>query len=104
MQGLDLIKNLAEIDRELGERVEETRRAADHRIKGAEAESQRLMAEAEAQIRQMEEASRVRVAQECAKIGEEARDRAAAEKERIRSQALPNLDRAVALILSEVVP
>ena len=104
MQGLELIKNLAELDRELAERVEETRGAADQRIKDAEAEGQRLLAEAEAQIRQMSEVSRAQIAQEGANLGEDASKRAEAEKERIRSQALPNLDRAVAFILSEVIP
>lgn len=104
MPGLDLIKNLAELDSELAERVEEARRAAGLRIKSAEAESQRLLTEAEAQVRRMEEASRARIAQERAKLEEDARARAAAEKERLCSQALPNLDRAVALVLSEVMP
>jgi vacuolar-type H+-ATPase subunit H len=104
MQGLELIKNLADLDRELTERVEETRGAADQRIKSGEAESQRLLAEAEAQIHQMNEASKAQIVQECAKLGEDAGQRATAERERMRSQALPNLDRAVAFILSEVMP
>ena len=67
MQGIELIKNLAELDRELAEKVEETRQSVEHRIKSAEAESQRLLAEAEAQIRQMEEASATRIAEESAR-------------------------------------
>ncbi len=84
MQGLKLIKNLAELDRELAEKVEETRRSADLRIKSAEAESQRLLAEAEAQIRRMEKESRTQIAAASARLAEDARQRAAAEQERLR--------------------
>ena len=100
MQGIELIKNLAELDRELAEKVEETRQLAEHRIKSAEAESQRLLAEAEAQIRQMEEASATQIAEASARTGRGRPRRALAEQERLRSQAVPNLERAVEFILS----
>jgi V/A-type H+-transporting ATPase subunit G/H len=104
MQGLEMIKNLAVLDQELAEKVEEARRMADRRIKHAESEAQRLLAEAEAQIHQMEEASRTRLAQEGASLSADAHKRATAEKDQLRRQALPNLDRAMALVLSEVLP
>jgi vacuolar-type H+-ATPase subunit H len=104
MQGLELIKNLAELDQKLSEKVEEARRSADLRIDRAEAESSRLLDEAEAQIRQMEEGSRRHIAETTARLAEDARKRAAVEEERLRSQALQNLDRAVEFILSEVLP
>jgi vacuolar-type H+-ATPase subunit H len=104
MHGIELIKNLAVLDRELADKVEETRQSVEHRIKSAEAESQRLLAEAEAQIRQMEDASATRIAEESARIAADAHARAAAEQERLRSQAIPNLDRALEFILIEVMP
>jgi vacuolar-type H+-ATPase subunit H len=104
MQGLELITNLAKLDQELVERVEATRRAADYRIKSAETEAQRLLAEAEAQIRRMEETLRARIVEASAKLGEDARNHAAAETERLSHQALPNLDRVVAFLLSKVMP
>ncbi|MHB8069199.1 MAG: V-type ATPase subunit subunit G family protein, partial [Desulfobaccales bacterium] len=42
MQGLELIKNLAELDQQLAAKVEETHRVAAQRIKSAEEESKRL--------------------------------------------------------------
>lgn len=104
MHGIELIKNLAVLDRELADKVEETRQSVEHRIKSAEAESQRLLAEVEAQIRRMEDASATRIAEESARIAADAHARAAAEQERLRSQAIPNLDRALEFILIEVMP
>jgi vacuolar-type H+-ATPase subunit H len=104
MPGLELIKNLAELDRELTEKVAGAHWSAEQRLKRAEAESQRLLAEAEAQIRQMEEASRTHIAAASAKLAEDARQRAAAAQERLRAQGLANLEKAVAFILSEIMP
>jgi vacuolar-type H+-ATPase subunit H len=104
MQGFELVKNLAELDRQLSEKLEEARRSAADRIKSAEEERTRLLAEAEAQIRQMHEESRARIVEQSSQLAEEARTRAQAEKERLRQQAGPNLDRAVELILSKVLP
>ncbi len=104
MQGFELIRNLAELDRQLTEKLEEARRSAGDRIKSAEEERKRILAEAEAQTRQMHEESRARIAEQSSKLAEEARSRAQAEKERLRQQAEPNLDRAVELILSKVLP
>jgi hypothetical protein len=104
MQGIELIKNLAELDQALAEKVKETRRLAEDRINRAEAKSQRLLAEAEAQIRRMAEVSRTQTAEASARLVEDARQHAAAEQELLRSQAVSNLDRAVAFILSKVMP
>jgi vacuolar-type H+-ATPase subunit H len=104
MPGLELIKNLAELDQQLAAKVEETRRVAAQRIKSAEEEGKRLLAEAEAQIQQMQEESRIRIAAASSKFAEEARALAATEKEHLVSQALPNIGRAVAFILSEIIP
>jgi vacuolar-type H+-ATPase subunit H len=104
MQGLELIKNLAELDQDLAEKVEETRRSARDRVNRAEAEGQRLLAEAETQIRRNAEVSQTQTAEVSARLAEDARQRAAAEQERLRRQAAPNLDRAVAFILSKVMP
>ena len=52
----------------------------------------------------MEEVSRTQLAEESARLAEDGRQRAAAEQERLRDQAMPNLDKAVAFILSEVMP
>jgi vacuolar-type H+-ATPase subunit H len=104
MQGLELIKNLAELDQELAEKVEETRRSAEDRVNRAEAESQRLLDEAEAQISRMTEEARTQMAEVNASLTKDAHQRAAAEQERLRRQAVPNLDRAVAFILSKVMP
>jgi vacuolar-type H+-ATPase subunit H len=104
MQGQELIKHLAEVDRELGDKLEEARRSAEDRIKGAEEESQRLLAEAEAQINQKQEASQTRIAAARSKLAEEARVRIATEQEGLRRQAEPNLGRVVEFILSKVMP
>jgi V/A-type H+-transporting ATPase subunit G/H len=84
--------------------VEEARRSAEDKIKGAEEESKRIVAEAEVQIRQEEETSRKKIAEESAKLAEDARQRAGAETERLRNKAAPNIDRAVEFILSKVMP
>ncbi len=104
MQGLELIKELAELDGKLSARVEEARRDAAERIKSAEDGSKRLEAEAEAQIRRMEEGLRTQIAKETSRLQEETQALIEKEKERLRRQALPHIDRAVAFILSEVIP
>jgi vacuolar-type H+-ATPase subunit H len=104
MQGQELIKHLAELDGELGDKLEEARRSAADRIKGAEEESRRILAEAETQIGQMQEASQTRIAGERSKLAQEARTRIAAEQEGLRRQAEPNLERVVEFILSKVMP
>jgi vacuolar-type H+-ATPase subunit H len=104
MQGQELIKHLAEVDRQLGDKLEEARRSAADRIKRAEEENKRILAEAEAQIHQTQEASKTRIAAERSRLAEEARVRIAAEQEGLRRQAEPNLERVVEFILSKVMP
>jgi vacuolar-type H+-ATPase subunit H len=104
MQGVELIKYIADLDGELAEKVAEARRAAEQKIKNAEVESARLLAEAEAQIRVMDAEAKRWISEESARLAEDAHSRAAAEKTLLRSQGLPNLNRVVEFILSEVLP
>jgi vacuolar-type H+-ATPase subunit H len=104
VQGSELIANLADLDQKLAAELEEARRAAEARIKDAEKESRRVLAMAAEQISRLEEESQARVAAESSKITEEARFRAEEEKERLRAQAQPQLDQAVAFVLSKVRP
>jgi vacuolar-type H+-ATPase subunit H len=104
VQGLELIESLAKLDQDLAAKVEEAHRVADQRIKSAEEESHRLLAEAETQVQQMEEDSKIRIAKARSEIDAESQALAAEEKERLRNQALPNIDQAVAFILKEVIP
>ena len=104
MQGVELIKYIADLDDELAEKVAEARRVADQKIKTAEVESARLLAEAEAEIRVMDADAKRWISEESARLAEDAHCRAAAEKTLLRSQGLPNLNRVVEFILSEVLP
>ena len=104
MPGLELIKNLADLDRELAAKVAAARRDADRKIKDAEAEAQRLLAEAEAKIRRLEAEAGKERTEEDARVAEAARRRAAEEKDRLCSQARPHLEQAVQFILSKVLP
>jgi V/A-type H+-transporting ATPase subunit G/H len=104
MRGLGLVKDLAELERDLAQKLEEARRSAERGIKSAEEEAGRIMGEVEAQIRQLTDASEARIAEQEEKLAKEARKRAQEESRRIREQASPNLDRAVDFVLSEVLP
>ena len=104
MQGIALVKNLAALERELSDKLEEAHRSAEGSIALAQEEARRIMAEAEAQVRRMADASRAAIAEQSEKAATGARTRAAAEAERIREQAGPNMDKAVDFILSRVVP
>ncbi len=48
MQGLDLVKDLAELEHELAKKLDEARRSAEQRIADAEQEERRILAEADA--------------------------------------------------------
>ena len=104
MQGLELVKHLAECDRELVKKLEETRRYADGRIANAKEEARRILNEADIQIRQMAETSKAQTTEEGNKLTEDAQTRAEEEADRIRRQADSHIDRAVTFILSEVLP
>jgi V/A-type H+-transporting ATPase subunit G/H len=104
MRGLGLVKDLAELERDLAQKLEEARRSAERGIKSAEEEAGRIMGEVEAQIRQLTDASEARIAEQEEKLAKEARKRAQEESRRIREQASPNLDRTVDFVLSEVLP
>jgi vacuolar-type H+-ATPase subunit H len=104
VQGMDLVKNLAELERELATKLDEAHQSAEHRIASAAEEARHILAEADAQIRQMADTSKVRIAKENEKYAEGAHARAEAEAQDIREQAERNIDRAVDFILTEVLP
>ncbi len=104
MQGLDLVKDLAELEHELAKKLDEARRSAEQRIADAEQVERRVLAEADAQIRLMADTWKARIAEESEKVIEDARVLAEGEAQRIREQAERNMDRAVDFIVSEVLP
>jgi vacuolar-type H+-ATPase subunit H len=104
MDGTALLQELARLEMELKERLDGTRRSAESRVARAEEESRRILADAEAQIHRMSGVSKAQVAEECEKIVQESRKRAETESRRVRDQAEPHMDRAVAFILSKVLP
>jgi len=104
MQGIELVKSLAELDREFVRKLDEAHQTADGRIAGAQEKTRRILNEAEIQMRQMEEDAKARITEEGEKLAQEARARAEAETERIRRQAAPRIERAVSFLLSEVLP
>jgi vacuolar-type H+-ATPase subunit H len=104
VQGLDLVKDLAELERELSKKLDEAHQFAKQRVAGAEQEAQRILAEADVQIRLMADTSKAQIAKENEKYIEGARVRAEGEAQRIREGAERNMDRAVDFILSEVLP
>ena len=104
MQGIELVKNLAELDRKLVEKLEEARRTAESRIASAQEKARHILNEAEIQIHQMEAASRIRITEEGKKLSEEAQARAEEEAARICRQADSKIERAVRFTLSEVLP
>ena len=100
----ELVKDLAEIERELSRKLDEARQAAERRVAEAEEEARRILTDSDAEIRQMADTFRVRMAEEGEKIAGESNSRAEAEAEHIRQKAEQNIDRAVDFVLSEVVP
>ena len=104
MAGNELVKDLAEIEATLSKELDEARQSAARRTAEAEQEARRILADADDEIRQMADALRTRIAEEEQKFSEEARLKAEAETQRIHRQAEQNFDRAVAFILSEVLP
>ena len=58
MQGIALVKNLAALERELSDKLEEAHRSAERSIARAQEEARSIMAEADAQVHQMADASR----------------------------------------------
>ena len=104
MQGLKLVKDLAEVETELAKKLGETHRVAEQRIAKAEEEARRILQEANAQINQLVDNLKVRIALETERLAEEGRSRAEAEAEQIRQQASGNMNRCVDFVLSEVLP
>jgi V/A-type H+-transporting ATPase subunit G/H len=104
MQGIELLKSLAEAERNLADRLEEARRSAADMIGRAEEERRRILAEAEEEIRKQEQESKARITAERERIIGETRALAESDSLRIRELAAPNIERAVELILSKVLP
>ena len=104
MDGFDLVKNLAERERELSGRLEEARRSAGERVKAAETEARRILAETEAEIGWLDEQSRTLAAEEGRKLAREAQERALKETEEIRKGAESRAARAVRFVIEEVLP
>ena len=104
MEGLELLEELAEIERELAEKLHDARGSAESRIKAAEEEGQRILAEADAEIRQMSDRTKDRRVKNEEKAGEKAQARAEAAAESIERRAAANIDKAVEYILSKVLP
>jgi vacuolar-type H+-ATPase subunit H len=104
MQGIELVHNLAELDRELVKELEEAHRTGERRIASAQEKARQILSEAEIRIHQMEQDSRSRITEEDKKLGAAAQARAAAEAARIGRQADSKIEHAVRFILSEVLP
>lgn len=104
MQGLELLRDLAELERELAGKLEEARHSAEQRVTGAEEEARRILASAEDEVRQMSDALKARITEENKRYAEEGRVLGEAEAQRIQQQADPGIERAVEYVLSEVLP
>jgi vacuolar-type H+-ATPase subunit H len=104
MDGAVLLQDLARLEMELKERLDGARRSAESRVARAEEESRRILADAETQTHRMSGVSKAQVAEECEKIAQESKNRAETESRRILDQAEPHMDRAVAFIVSKVLP
>lgn len=104
MQGVELIRDLAELERELARKLEEARQSAEQRVTGAEEEAKRILDSANAEIRQMSDALKDRIAKEKERYAGEGQTLGEAEAQHIRQQSDPGIERAVEYILSEVLP
>jgi vacuolar-type H+-ATPase subunit H len=104
MQGIELVNNLAELDRELVKKLEEARRSGERRTASAQEKARHILNEAEIRIHKLEEDSKTRITEEGNKLAAEAKARAEAEAERIVRQAESKVEHAVRFILSEVLP
>jgi V/A-type H+/Na+-transporting ATPase subunit G/H len=104
MQATELVKNLAEVERELAERLNQARQSADDTIKKAEQERSRILAEADEQVRQETDASKARIAGENEKISRDTDACAAAQAQSLREEAEKHVDRAIEFIVSKVMP
>jgi V/A-type H+-transporting ATPase subunit G/H len=104
MEGIGLLKDLAQLERKLKEKLDEAHRSVESRVTRAEEEARRILADAEGQISRMADASKAQMAEERESIAQESRKRAEAEARRIHEQAEPGIGRAVEFILSKVLP
>lgn len=83
MEGTELLRDLAQLEEELKEKLKKARRSAEARISRAEEEARHILADADGQIRRMVSISKAEVAEECESIAKESRKRAEAEARRI---------------------
>jgi len=104
MNGIELLQDLARLERELQEKLDEARAAAEARVAAAQDAVRRILAEAETEIGRLADASRARIAAECADIAQASKEGAETEKRRIQEQAQPGIDSAVAFVLRKVLP
>ncbi len=104
VQSLDLVRDLAELERELAKKQDEARRSAEQKIASAEKEARRILADADLEIRQVDDNLKARIAEESKRLAEDGRSRAETETGQIRRQAEANMDWAVNFVLSKVVP
>jgi vacuolar-type H+-ATPase subunit H len=104
MEGKELLRDLAQLERELNEKLQNARHSAESRISRAEEEARHILADAEGQIHRMVSVSKAQVAEECESIAQESRKHAEAEARRILDQAEPRIGKAVEFIISKVMP
>lgn len=104
MQGTELVKDLAEIERDLAERLNQARQSADDIIKQAEQEKSRILAEADEQIQKEEDVSRARIAGENERVLKDTQASAEAQAQSLSDEARKHIDRAIEFIVSKVMP
>ena len=104
MQGLELLKDLAELERELARKLDEARQSAEHRVTRAEEEAKRILDSANTETRKMSDVLKERIAKESERYTQEGQTLGEAEEQRTRQQSDPSIERAVEYVLSEVLP
>jgi len=104
VQGLQLLKDLAELERKLAKKLDEARQSAEQRVTHAEEEAKRILDTANTETRKMSNALKEQIAQESERYAQEAQTLGKKEGQRIRQQSDPGIERAVEYVLSEVLP
>ncbi len=104
MQGLGLVKSLAERERELAKKLEVAQRAAEAKLKEAQVRAARIHEESRSRLLQTSEEAERRTAEEEARVLGAAVAEGEVQVRKIREEAEGNLDKAVAYVLSKVVP
>ncbi len=104
MQGLELLKDLAELERELAKKLDEARQSAEQRVTRAEEEAKRILDSANTEIQKMSDVLKERIVKESERYAQEGQTLGKTEAQRIRQQSDPGIERAVEYVLSEVLP